>query len=515
MNARPPAAAIPVKKRVGIDQKIARAAVTPINASVIHANETQGFLQYKPRNQSSITIQCALSLSTVIPGRRMSVTRFEIDDLIDACPLSGLQKYVLVLCSLAVLLDGYDLQVLALTVPALTKAWSITPASLSVAQSAALLGMGLGAAFLAPLGDRFGRRTVLAATLAIVGASSLAAALAHDAPQLTICRFFTGAALGASLANAYTLTADFMPRRRRAGLITLSYCNTATGALVAGLVVPTVISHFGWPATFLIGGALPLALSAALFATGPESIKFLLNRRPGSPAIAMILGRIAPGVAPETVYLKPAAQVLAGSVRDLMKRPYRAPTLLLWLGFAMNSFNLYLLVSWLPTLLTGTGWLPAQAVHAMAFNQVGGILGGLSLATLMDRFGAERTLALGFAVNAVALMLFLVVPSGFLSWGALRAGDRRLHRWFAVRDRIAGRIAVSIEHPRDRQWLGLRRGPHRRFREPADRRCTDFRRDRPDPGDCGSRRSRGGLRYFDAGPVAGAAACLTGNFDAS
>jgi AAHS family 4-hydroxybenzoate transporter-like MFS transporter len=349
----------------------------------------------------------------------MSVTRFEIDDLIDACPLSGLQKYVLVLCSLAVLLDGYDLQVLALTVPALTKAWSITPASLSVAQSASLLGMGLGAAFLAPLGDRYGRRTVLAATLAIVGASSLAAALAHDALQLAICRFFTGAALGASLANAYTLTADFMPRRRRAGLITLSYCNTATGALVAGLVVPTVITHFAWPATFVIGGALPLALSVALFATGPESIKFLLNRRPGSRAIAVIIGKIAPGVAPETVYLKAAAQALAGSVRDLMKRPYRAPTLLLWLGFAMNSFNLYLLVSWLPTLLTGTGWLPAQAIHAMAFNQVGGILGGLSLATLMDRFGAERTLAMGFAVNAIALMLFLVVPSGFLSWGAL------------------------------------------------------------------------------------------------
>jgi AAHS family 4-hydroxybenzoate transporter-like MFS transporter len=343
----------------------------------------------------------------------------EIDDLMDAYPLSGLQKYVLVLCALAVLFDGYDLQVLALTVPALTTAWGILPASLSVALSASLLGMGLGAALLGPLGDRYGRRTVLAATLAIVGASSLATALAHNALQLALCRFFTGAALGASLANAYSLTADFMPRRRRASLITLAYCNTATGALAAGLVVPTVIAHYGWPATFVIGGALPVALSVALLTTGPESIKFLLHRRPRSSAIAVILRNIAPGVAADTVYLRPAAQALAGSVRDLFKPLYRAPTLLLWLGFAMNSFNLYLLVSWLPTLLTGVGWLPAQAIRAMAFNQLGGILGGLSLAGLMDRFGAERTLATGFAVNAVALMLFLVVPSGFLSWGTL------------------------------------------------------------------------------------------------
>ncbi|HEX3836436.1 MAG TPA: MFS transporter [Steroidobacteraceae bacterium] len=343
----------------------------------------------------------------------------EIDDLMDAHPLSALQKYVLVLCALAVMCDGYSLQDLALTVPSLTKAWGITPASLSVALSASLLGMGIGAAVLAPLGDRYGRRAVLAGTMAIVGAASLATALADNVLQMELCRFFTGAALGASLANAYSLTADFMPRRRRASLITLAYCNTATGALVAGLLVPSLIARYGWPATFVVGGAFPLALSVALVMTGPESIKFLLHRRPRNPAIATILRNIAPGVVAETVYLRPVGQALTGSVRDLFKPRYRASTLLLWLAYAMNSFVLYLLVSWLPTLLTGAGWLPAQAIRAMAFNQVGGIVGGLSLAWLMDRFGAERTLAAGFAVNAVALLLFLVVPSGFLSWGAL------------------------------------------------------------------------------------------------
>ena len=343
----------------------------------------------------------------------------EIDDLLDARPLCGLQRYVLVLTSLAVLFDGYDLQVLALAVPSLTKAWGIAPAALSFALSASLLGMGIGAAFLGPLGDRYGRRTVLAGTMALVGVSSLAAALAHSPWQLALCRFVTGAALGASLANAYVLTADYMPRRRRATLITLSYCNTATGALLAGLVAPSAIAHYGWPATFVIGGVLPLALSVALITTGPESIKFLLLRRPGSGAIARILRRIAPDVAPAQVFLRPPAQALAGSVGDLFKRRYRAPTLLLWLGYGMNSFVLYLLVSWLPTLLTGAGWLPAQASHAMSFNQLGGIVGGLSLAALMDRFGAERTLSVGFAINAVALLLFLAVPSGFFSWGAL------------------------------------------------------------------------------------------------
>ena len=343
----------------------------------------------------------------------------EIDDLIDARPLSGLQKYVMFLCALAVLFDGYDLQVMALTVPALSKAWSITPSSFSTALSASLLGMGFGAAFIGPLGDRYGRRTVLAVTLAIVGVASIASAFAHSITQLALCRLVTGAALGASLANAYTLTADFMPRRRRASLITVAYCNTATGALAAGLFAPYFINNFGWQSAFIVGGVLPLLLSLLLVASAPESIKFLLLRRPKSPGIAQILRRLAPGVAVESVYLKPVPQLLAGSVRDLFKRPFRAPTLFMWLGFAMNSFALYLLVSWLPTLLTGAGWTPTQAIQAISFNSVGGIIGGVSLAWMMDRFGAERTLATGCLVNAIALSLFLVVPSGFLSWGAL------------------------------------------------------------------------------------------------
>src|SRR5207342_3255602 len=106
--------------------------------------------------------------------------------------------------------------------------------------------------FIGPLGDRYGRRTVLAATLAIVGVSSIATAFAHNVTELAVCRFFTGAGLGASLANAYTLTADFMPRRRRASLITLAYCNTATGALVAALFAPYAINHYGWQAAFIV-----------------------------------------------------------------------------------------------------------------------------------------------------------------------------------------------------------------------------------------------------------------------
>jgi AAHS family 4-hydroxybenzoate transporter-like MFS transporter len=85
----------------------------------------------------------------------------------------------------------------------------------------------------------------------------------------------------------------------------------------------------------------------------------------------------------------------------------------------MTAFILYLLVSWLPTLLLAAGWSAPQAQKAVAFNQAGGIMGGLLLAWLMDRLGGERILLVGFLVCATTLLLFLVVPAGFWTWGAL------------------------------------------------------------------------------------------------
>ena len=188
------------------------------------------------------------------------------------------------------------------------------------------------------------------------------------------------------LPNAFALTADYVPRARRAALLTMMYSSTAMGALIAGLVAPSIIEHLGWRGTFYVGGALPWLAGTVLLFTAPESIKFLLSRR-SDPAIPRILARLAPGVAPEAVYVRAAPQAHAGSVGDLFGIRYRRQTLLLWLGFLMNSFSLYLIVSWLPTLLIAAGWSPDQALRGASINHLGGILGGLSLGWLMDKFG--------------------------------------------------------------------------------------------------------------------------------
>ncbi|MDI9653977.1 aromatic acid/H+ symport family MFS transporter, partial [Burkholderia cenocepacia] len=72
-------------------------------------------------------------------------------------------------------------------------------------------------------------------------------------------------------------------------------------------------------------------------------------------------------------------------------------TLLLWLTFFMSLLVIYLLSSWLPTLLRTTGATLQTAARVTAMFQVGGTLGAIILGWLMDRFDPHRVLACSYA----------------------------------------------------------------------------------------------------------------------
>ena len=58
--------------------------------------------------------------------------------------LSALQIRVFLLCALVVFLDGYDLQAMGLVVPTLAKEWHRASSAFTIAQTASVLGLGLG-----------------------------------------------------------------------------------------------------------------------------------------------------------------------------------------------------------------------------------------------------------------------------------------------------------------------------------------------------------------------------------
>jgi AAHS family 4-hydroxybenzoate transporter-like MFS transporter len=342
-----------------------------------------------------------------------------ISEIIDARPVGPYQWRVLLLCSLVILLDGYDLQAMALAVPALAGEWRLPPAAFGVALAAGLVGLGFGGAFVAPLGDRFGRRPVLIGCVLLVGVTSLVTTLATGTVGLAICRCLTGLALGACQGNATAMSAEFAPMRRRAFIITITGCNVALGSLLAGLTAPWVVAAFGWRGLFYVGGMLPVLLAGVLIAGLPESIGFLLARRPGDRRIAHTFGRMFPGVAVPPGRSAEQPKPSGAAFLDLLRPPLRTRTLVLWLIYSASTFLLYLVLSWLPTLLATAGWAGPDALRGIVSFQIGGIAGSILLALLVDRGRIVLALAGGFAVSAVAAMLFSVIAPSFWAWTIL------------------------------------------------------------------------------------------------
>jgi AAHS family 4-hydroxybenzoate transporter-like MFS transporter len=318
------------------------------------------------------------------------------------------------------LVDGYDVAVMSLSVPLVSHEWGIPAARFGYALSSVLLGLSVGAAFIAPLGDRLGRRTLLIFAMALVGLTTAITSTSGSPEQFVLWRFLTGVGLGVSIPNCNAWTAEYVPARGRATFLVIMNAAINAGGFCAGFILPVVFAHWGWRGAFLIGGVLPLLIAAAILVSAPESLKFLLVRRPRDPRIGAILRRIAPDIDPATPLARaePAPPASRWSLAELLSPAFRRRTFVLWGVVIANLFTMYLLVSWLPTLLQSAGWPLNDALRGAVMIQAGGVLGGLVLSAFMSRGSTAPALFAVCVVAAVCLALFRIAPPG-ITWVAL------------------------------------------------------------------------------------------------
>lgn len=71
---------------------------------------------------------------------------------------------------------------------------------------------------------------------------------------------------------------------------------------------------------------------------------------------------------------------------------------MLWLAFFMSLLVIYLLSSWLSTLIKSTGVSLKTASLVTTMFQVGGTLGAILLGWLMDRINPHYVLAVGYGL---------------------------------------------------------------------------------------------------------------------
>lgn len=300
------------------------------------------------------------------------------------------QIVAIALCVLISMIDGFDVLAVAFTGPSIAAEWSLTPAQLGLVFSAGLAGMVLGSIFISPLADSLGRRRIVLGCLVILTLGMAATALAQNLEQLLALRVFTGLGMGGILAGINTVVAEYANDRRRDLAISFMAIGYPIGAMLGGLASSWIIANQGWHAVFLYGAAASALTLPLVMAAMPESLDFLLARRP--PGALARYNRLRTKLGLQTVTALPAAA--ARAPRTGMAQVFRLgmarSTVLVCLSYFLLMVSFYFLVNWTPKVLVSMGLSVQQGISGAVLMNLGGIAGGLLLGLLSPRLGLLR-----------------------------------------------------------------------------------------------------------------------------
>lgn len=260
---------------------------------------------------------------------------------------------VFFLCFLAGLCEGYDMLVAGVTAPKFAPVFHLDPAHLGGVFSASTFGLFVGALIGGRLADRVGRRAVLIASLIALGVFSIWTAMATDINQLLLMRFLTGLGLGGTLPNILALTNESShPENATMRVTMLGSAMPFGGGIVGFLMVAR--PDLDWQTVFIIGGVAPLCVAALMLFALPESQAFR-QRDAGAPVnIGLALG---------------------GDKR-------LAATVLIWVSSFFTALALYMMINWMPSLLTSNGFDKPAVGKIIMLLTLGGAASGFVFGAL-------------------------------------------------------------------------------------------------------------------------------------
>ena len=253
--------------------------------------------------------------------------------------------------------------------------------------SSYLIGFAVGQMIYGPLSDRYGRRPVLLAAVALYLASTLACAAAQSVDLLIAARLLQGISGSGAIVLARAIVRDVYSGVQAARELSLMGSISATAPIVAPMIGGVLQAGFGWRANFIcmsVGGLIALLVAGRLL---PETLR-PDNRASPLSFFSMMRGYSAVA---------------------------RHRGFLVYLGIITTTYaGLFAWVSGASVVLQGVYGLSAVAFgFTFALGAAGYMLGAMIATRLVVRLGLDRTIGVGVVVIAAGgLSLALAVATG-------------------------------------------------------------------------------------------------------
>ncbi len=283
-------------------------------------------------------------------------------------------------------IGSFSVSIYTPSMPSLVADFHTRPAMVKLTLSLFLVGFAVAQLVYGPLSDRFGRRPVLVAGLAVYVVGSLACAVAPSIDAMIAGRFLqaVGACAGPVLGRA--VVRDVHGREGTARVLAWIGAATTLSPAIGPTLGGSLHVWFGWRANFLLLAIFGAALLATAWRLLGET-----NRQ---------LDPVAIGLAP-----------VAGKYRRLL-------TDRLYLGYMLSGSCIYAgLYSWIaaaPFLFVDRLGFSPDHYGALTIVTTGSYIGGsVAAARLTHRAGLDRMILLGcaLAVTGAALMSLLALAT--------------------------------------------------------------------------------------------------------
>lgn len=284
------------------------------------------------------------------------------------------------LCWLAMVLDGFDLVVLGTVIPTLIKTGELgfDAVGATLVATISLVGVGLGALFIAPLSDRLGRRKLMVACVFWFSIFTLAVAWAPNVAMFGVFRFLAGVGLGACLPVALAYMNDYAPAGSAGKSTTRTMTGYHVGAVATAFLALMVIPD--WRTMFVVGGVAGLVLLPFLWFKLPETL----------PAA------------------RTAEKQEQTGFRDLVKKPYPLVAAAIAAASFMGLLLVYGLNTWLPQLMASAGYPVSAGLSLLLVLNLGAVAGLIIAGILADKHGTKPIVLLWFGLSAACLALLSI-----------------------------------------------------------------------------------------------------------
>lgn len=336
-----------------------------------------------------------------------------IRERIDASPMSRFQWVVVGVCTFLNALDGFDVLAMAFSANRVSTEFGLSGSELGVLLSAGLLGMAAGSLFLAPFADVFGRRPMLLFTTGLAAAGMFLSSTAGSVIELSLWRVVTGLGVGGILACTNVITSEYANKRWRGMAVSIYTAGYGVGVTLGGMAAVSLQAAYGWRSVFVFGGIVTTIAFLLLLAVVPESVDFLVTKRPARAGkrLAALARKLRLG--DDTVLLPGVATPAAGrgvkgqQLTALFSPANRRATGLIWVAFFATMFGFYFVNSWTPKLLVTAGMSESQGVVGGLMLTLGGTFGSLLFGALTTKWQTRKVLLAFTVLSSVTMVVFI------------------------------------------------------------------------------------------------------------